>query len=130
MAQRPIELILVRQLAEGLVVPVFLVDAAGDLIFFNEPAGRLLGLRFEEVGEMPFETWTSVFEPRDPAGHEQPPGELPLAVAIRDRHPAHASLRIVGQDSVARSIEVTAFPLEGPGGQLLGGVAMFWESDG
>ena len=52
MAQLPIELILVRQLADGLAVPTFVVDAAGDLVFVNEAAAGLLGLRFDEVGEV------------------------------------------------------------------------------
>ena len=50
MAQLPVELILVRQLAHGLAVPTFVVDAAGDLVFVNEAAESLLGLDFEDGG--------------------------------------------------------------------------------
>ena len=48
MAQQPIELILFRQLATTLAVPVFLVDERGDLVFLNEAAERLLGVRFDD----------------------------------------------------------------------------------
>ena len=51
MAQLPIELILLRQLASGLA-PMFVVDAAGDLLFVNEPAERLLGVRFAELARV------------------------------------------------------------------------------
>jgi PAS domain S-box-containing protein len=120
-AQHPLELILVRQLAGGLAVPTFVVDAAGDLVFVNEAAEALLGLDFEDVGEVSFADWTTKGRQRaDPATH-------PLAVAIRNRTPVHGPLRIVGRDGVLRSLVVTALPLEGSRGQLLGGLAMFWE---
>ena len=127
MAQRPIELILVRQLAAGLAVPTFVVDAEGDLVFVNEAAEGLLGLRFDEVGEVPFAEWTTAFAPRTKGGHRADPATHPLAVAIRQRQPVHGPLRILGRDGIPRSLVVTALPLEGSRGQLLGGLAMFWQ---
>ena len=32
-----------RELADHLATPIFVVDAAGDLLFYNEPAEKLLG---------------------------------------------------------------------------------------
>ena len=127
MAQLPIELILVRQLAGGLAVPTFVVDAAGDLVYVNEAAEGLLGLRFEEVGEVSFADWTAAFAPRAKGGQRADPETHPLAIAIRQRRPVHGPLRTVGRDGVPRSLVVTALPLEGSRGQLLGGLAMFWE---
>ena len=51
----PIEIILSRQLADCLSMPVFITDTVGNLIFYNEPAENLLGTRFEETGEMKVE---------------------------------------------------------------------------
>ena len=130
MAQLSIELILVRQLASGLAVPTFVTDGAGSLVFINEPAERLLGIRFDEIDEMPFETWSTIFSPDDEAGEPVEPAKLPLAIALLQRRPAHGPLRIVGRDGIARHIEITAFPLESAHGQLEGGVAMFWETAG
>ena len=48
--QKPIELILARNLMSSLSTPAFLVDEGGMLIFYNEAAGSLLGKRFEEIG--------------------------------------------------------------------------------
>jgi PAS domain-containing protein len=129
MAQQPIELILLRQLATSLAVPVFIVDARGDLVFLNEPAERLLGIRLEELGDLPFETWTTAFRPKAVDGSTVPADELPLVRAIVDRRPAHGPLQITGSDGVDRTIEITAFPLEGGRGRLIGAVAMFWETD-
>ena len=127
MAQQPIELILFRQLATSLAVPVFLVDERGDLAFLNEAAERLLGIRFDDIDELPFETWTTTFRPRGADGELLPPEALPLVRALRGRQPAHGPLVITGSDGVVRTIEITAFPLEGGHNRLIGAVAMFWE---
>ena len=129
MAQQPIELILFRQLATSLAVPVFLVDERGDLVFLNEAAGGLLGIRVDDVEQLPFERWATMFRPRTPGGELIPPESLPLSLAVLDRRPAHDTISLTGVDGVDRTIEVTAFPLEGSGGRLLGAVAMFWERE-
>ena len=46
---RPIEIILMRELAGHLATPIFVVDTAGDLLFYNDPAERLLGSRLTEL---------------------------------------------------------------------------------
>jgi PAS domain-containing protein len=130
MAQREIELILIRQLADYLATPIFVVDPHGDLIYYNEPAERLIGRPFDQSSQMTFDEWSTVFDPRRADGSEVPPDGLPLARALRDHLPAHDSLGIVGLDGATRFIEVTAMPLEGQGGRHLGAVAIFWTQDG
>lgn len=127
MSQQPVELILVRHLASRLAVPVFVIDPAGDLVYFNEPAEALLGRRYEEMWVMPFAEWTTAFVP-SADGRPLTPEELPLVVALRRSVPAHGRLEIVSGDGFRRSIEVTAFPIIAPGSQSRGAVAMFWES--
>ena len=46
----PIQIILIRQLAGYLSVPLFLVDPEGDLLFYNEPAEGILGRRSRRRG--------------------------------------------------------------------------------
>jgi PAS domain S-box-containing protein len=128
MGQQPIELILVRHLASRLAMPVFVVDATGDLVYFNEPAERVLGRRFEEIRAMPFAEWTTAFVPRA-EGRELAVDELPLVIALRRHVPAHSQFEIAAADGVRRTIEVTAFPITSPGERQIGAVAMFWESE-
>lgn len=125
---QPVELILVRHLASGLAVPVFVVDPDGTMVFYNEAAERVLGRRFDDAGDMPFEEWTSIFAVRDAEGDPIDVEDLPLVRALRSNRPAHASFDITGLDGAARSIEVSAFPLEAEGARQLGAVALFWES--
>jgi PAS domain-containing protein len=123
----PIEIILTRQLAEYLSVPLFLVDPKGDLLFYNEPAEALLGRRFEETGGMPAEDWSSAFKPVDDRGQPIAPADLPLMITLATRLPAHKRFRIVGHDGVSRRIEVTAIPIAGLTGDFLGAAALLWE---
>ncbi len=127
MVQREIELILTRQLASYLAMPIFLVDLDGTLIYFNEPAEVVLGRRYEETGDLPLGDWAAAFAPADESGRPMPVENLPLTIAVRDRRPAHGSLWITGLDGIARQISVTAIPLVGQGDRNLGSLAIFWE---
>lgn len=127
MAQKEIEIILARHLAESLTLPIFIVDPVGNLLFYNEPAGVILGYQFDETGPMPVNRWSSLFEPVDQEGNPLPPEELPLVKAVTRLHPAHRDFWIRGMDGELRKIEVTAFPLVGHGNRFVGAVALFWE---
>jgi PAS domain-containing protein len=129
MAQMAVELILFRQLASSLAVPVFLVDSQGDVIFLNEAAEHLLAVRWDDLEELPFEQWTTQFRPRHTNGTVMKTEDIPLADAVLHRRPAHRALLVTGSDGVDHMIEATAFPLEGSRGRLIGAVAMFWERD-
>jgi PAS domain-containing protein len=127
MAQREIEVILMRQLASYLAMPIFIVDPDGALIFYNESAETILGERFEETGEMSAAEWGSRYAPTNEAGKTVAAVELPLTVALDERRPAHGELWLRGRDNVQRHIEATAFPLIGQAGRFLGAVVIFWE---
>jgi PAS domain S-box-containing protein len=124
---QPVELILIRHLGSRLIVPVFLVDPDGTLIYFNEAAEQILGRRLEDVGAMSFNEWTTVFSVRE-GGLPLEIDQLPLVRALRERRPAHSVFDITGLDGAVRSIDVTAFPIDGQGGTRLGAVALFWET--
>lgn len=126
--QQEVETILMQQLAGYLSMPVFLVDPEGNLLFYNEPAEAILGQRFEETGAMPQDEWAKAFTPTDAMGRPIPVEELPLAIALGQRVPAHKKMGITGLDGKRREISVTAFPLCGEGNRMVGAVAMFWEN--
>jgi PAS domain-containing protein len=127
MSQKAVELILMRQLASSLAMPIFLVDPAGNLLFYNEPAEQLLGSRYDETGEMSVGQWSSLFTPIGEDGAPLPGEALPLNIALHKHRAAHLAFWIRGLDGVSRKIGATAFPLEGQGGRQLGAVGIFWE---
>lgn len=127
MAQQEIEVILARQLAEYLAMPIFIVDPEGDLLYYNEPAESVLGSRYDETGPMDAADWSTVFKPVDKKGNPVRPEDLPLMIAMTKHHPAHSSFWIQGLDGALRQIEVTAFPLIAQAQRFLGAIAIFWE---
>lgn len=128
MTQHEIEVILTRQLASYLAMPMFLVAPDGTLLFYNEPAEAILGRRFDETGAMPAADWSTTFTPTDDDGNLIPPAALPLMVALSERRPSYATFWIEGLDQQRRRIAVTAFPLIGQAKRHLGAVAIFWEA--
>ncbi len=90
----PIEVVLLKQVAGYLAMPVFLVDEDGTLEYYNEPAEELLGQRYEETGQIPLEVWGKLWSPTDPDGRPLAPEELPVAVAVRDRRPVQGVVSI------------------------------------
>jgi hypothetical protein len=122
----PIEIILTRQLAEYLSVPLLLVDSKGELLFYNEPAESILGRRFEDTGSMPSEEWSKQLAALDEQGRPLPADDLPLMVTLASRMPAHRRLRLVDGEHASRAVEVTSIPIAGLHGDFLGAAAMFW----
>jgi PAS domain-containing protein len=128
MPQQDVELILMRQLAARLALPIFLVGADGRLLYYNEPAEALLGQRFDASREMSKDAWLAAFAPSDDQRRPLAPDEVPLLVALEQRRAVHRALLIRGLDGRWRAIEATCFPLEGLGGRHLGAVAVFWSA--
>ena len=124
---RAVELILARTLMAGLTTPALLVDVSATLVFFNDPAAQIFGLRFEEAGPMSAEDWRTRFDPVADDGRRVPVEELPLLVALNQERPVHRPLRIRSAGADLQRIEVTAFPIGGSGG-VCGAIAIFWES--
>ena len=121
-----IELILNRQLADCLAIPVFITDTIGNLLFYNEPAEEILGKRYEDTGEMPVEQWSTVFKNKDENGQFLPPEELPLVKTLKNRLPFNKTFWIESLQGKAEKISVTSYPIIGRAGSFLGAVAIFW----
>ncbi len=124
-AQRPLELILARNLLASLSTPAFLVDAEGEIAFYNEAAGALLGRRFEETGPLPASVWTHTFGPFDEEGNPLRFDTLEITEALRGNRPAHDSFCIRSGDGGFQSIEASGFPIVGAGGYR-GAIVVFW----
>jgi PAS domain-containing protein len=127
--QKDVELILLRQWASYLTMPVFIAGADGNLLFYNEPAETILGRSYEFAGEMPLEDLATIFETTDEDGTPLSTDALPLGIALFKHRPSHRRFRIRGLDGVWRLVDATAFPIEAQAGRCLGAVAFFWEPE-
>jgi PAS domain-containing protein len=123
-----IEIILNRQLADCLAIPVFITDTTGNLLFYNEPAEDILGKRYEDTGEMPVEEWGTIFKNKDEDGQTLPPDELPLVKTLKNQLPYYKTFWIESLLGKTEKISVTSYPVIGRAGKFLGAVAIFWRT--
>ena len=127
--QRPLELILARNLLSSLSTPPCSPTSEGTVVFYNEAAGKVLGRRFEESGPMTAEEWGEVHGPFDEDGEriplrgarhaeadaQRPGGPRPLPHPLARRQGPHGS-------------RPAALPIVAAGGQR-GGMTFFWEAE-
>ena len=125
--QPDLVLIVARSFATKLATPTLIIDARGDLIYFNAAAGDVLGRSYLDVGSLPASRWQELFQPRtldaEPLTAEQTPG----GVALLERRPVHDSFVMRGLDGRERKITVTAFPLFSQPDEVVGVMSIFWE---
>ena len=84
-AQRPLELILARNLLSSISTPAFLVGEQGALLFYNDAAAAMLGRRFEETGTMSALEWTTEFGPFGEDEKPIPYEQIPATIEPRSR---------------------------------------------
>lgn len=128
MSSREIEVILSRQLADCLSIPVFITDSGGDLLFFNKSAETLLGRRFEDTGPMPANEWAAEFKPHDRNENPLSPEKLPLVQTLSTHSPAHGSFWIYSLTGERHELTVTSIPIIGRSERFLGAMAIFWKT--
>jgi len=126
--QKPIELILARNFLASLSTPSFLVDHHGQLVYFNDAAGALLGKRFEETGAMSAREWGARWGPFGEDGAPLPYEELPLTTALKQGHPAAG--RFTVRDSSGRQHQILSSALPVVGADAFrGAIVFFWPLD-
>ncbi len=123
--QKPLELILARNLLSSIITPAFLVGEEGQLLFFNEAAAAMLGRRFEETGALTSAQWTGEFGPFDGNNVPIPYDEIPATVAVRHQRAFHGTFRICLAGKHYTDVEASTIPIVGPGGSS-GAVVIFW----
>jgi len=127
MSQQPVELILLRQLAASLAMPVVMFDAEGMLLFVNEGAERLMGRRMEEIGRVHLTALSADFDYWDETGAHLTIAERPVATAFATRRPVHQNLKVRTPDGAMRRVANTALPLVGQSGRFFGVLSILWE---
>jgi PAS domain S-box-containing protein len=129
-AQKSLPLILAREFASNLATPLAVIDEEGTLVFFNEPAERIIGQTHAELGELSEEQWRARFTAQRPDGTPVNVDDMPTAVARRLLRPAHETLVYTMLDGQRRTLSVTAIPMLERGRDLAGLVVVFWEAGG
>jgi len=124
---KPLPLILARELASNLATPMFLIDARGVLVFYNDAAALLIGKPFGDLGEIPAEEFGAVLQLKTRDGRALRRRDSPAGIAFFERRPAHTTLAATGYDGVERLVHATAYPLFGTSDEMHGVVSVFWQ---
>jgi len=129
-SQKPLELILARNLLTSISTPAFLLDDEAAVVFYNEAAAALLGRSFEDAGRMEAEQWTQAFGPFDVGGSPVEVDALATTDAIRHGRPMHATFTIKVAGGRQQSIEASAFPIVASEAGSSGAMVLFWPLSG
>jgi PAS domain-containing protein len=126
---KSLPLILARELASNLSTPMFLLDAEGMLVYYNDAAALLLGKTFAELGEIPSNEFAESLHLTTVTGEPIHRRDTPSGIAYYQHKPAHQRVMATSYDGVRRTYEATAYPLLGATGVMHGAVAVFWPVD-
>ncbi len=124
---KSLPLILARELAANLGTPMFLMDARGMLVYYNDAAALLIGKPFGELGEVAGNEFGAMLDLATPDGEPVRRRDSPAGIAFIRRRPAHRKLLTTSYDGARRLVEATAYPLFGGGGEMHGVVSVFWD---
>jgi hypothetical protein len=127
---KPLPLILARELASNLATAMFLLDARGMLVFYNDAAALIIGKSYGELGEIPAEEFGTLLQLETPDRVPLRRRDTPSGIAFFERRPAHRRLAATGFDGVRRVVDATAYPLFGSTAEMHGVVSVFWEVAG
>ncbi len=127
---RSLPLILARELAANLATPMFLLDEAGTLVFYNEAAELMLGKTYAELGPITGADFGDLLQIENLDGSRMRKRDSPAGVAFNQREPCHRSLLAtpLGGAKPKAKWEVTAYPLFGRTGEMHGVLTVFWEA--
>lgn len=122
-------LILAREFAANVAVPIFLVDADNTLVYYNDAAAVAFGGPFGQTGEIVHGQWSQRFNPARPDGTPADRSELPIVIALERRRPAQGRHLVTSPDGSRVLVEFSALPLFSTPDDFVGAMVAFWEAD-
>jgi PAS domain-containing protein len=123
---RSLPLILARELAANLATPMFLIDASGTLVFYNEAAELMLGKTFAEMGEITAQEFGAMLDLADVDGTPLRRRDSPAGIAFFHKEPSHKRVIATTLDGKRTTFEATAYPLFGRTEEMHGVLTVFW----
>src|SRR4051812_31311575 len=89
-------LILAREFASKLAVPMLIVDDEQRVVFFNEAAEELLGTSFAEATQLDADGWRLLLGAEDMEGNALSHEDWPAARALRAGRAVHTTIALTG----------------------------------
>jgi hypothetical protein len=108
-------------------MPILLLDAQGNLVYYNEDAEEILNRRFDETGEITADELLEILEVVDEQRKPIPPDERPTRITRRERRAVTRTVWMRAGSAPWRHLQATAVPLIGDCDEMLGIMHFFWE---
>jgi predicted ATPase len=121
---------LAREVAEHVATPMFLLDAVGTLVYFNDAGATLIGKPFSEIGQITATQFGGVLQLTTTSGEPLRRRDSPAGIAMFERRPFHQRIMATGYDGVRRTIDTSAYPLLNELGKNDGVLCVFWQELG
>ncbi len=125
---KSLPLILARELAANLATPMFLIDAEGTLVYYNEAAELMLGKTYAELGAVTANEFGGMLQLADLDGAPLRRRDTPAGIAFYRREPSHRTLFATLLDGTRHRLEATAYPLFGKADDMHGVLTVFWDA--
>lgn len=127
MAQKSIEIILFRQLVTYLVIPSFIIDPDGFMMYWNESAEKFLDFKFSERDETSTTDWKILFTPQDENGRALSVDKSPLFISSTQYRIAYDKFYITTLQQQLKHMELCSIPIFNYTDIFLGCIAFFQE---
>lgn len=125
MPSQEIEFILSRQLAEYISTPVALVDHDGKMIYYNESAEHILGVKFNDEGEIESRGWLDRFYEEGNQGKSINVLDLPFIKVLTSRHIIHGEYWMRNLEEINQKVLIVCIPVVGMAQRELGAIVYF-----
>jgi PAS domain-containing protein len=125
-SHKSLPLILAREFAANVAIPIFLVDNENTLVYYNDAASVAFGGPFGQTGELRHGEWAAKFNPTQPDGTPYDRKDLPLVIALEERRPSHGVNLVTSPDGDRRLVEFSALPLFCSPDDFAGVLVAFW----
>ena len=125
MPQKSIEIILFRQLASYLSIPICLLNLEGNIVYCNSSAENLLGFKFSEIGEISGNHWEALFPLKDKHGEIVSIDKSPLHISIAQNRITHGLFHITNLNHQVKHFNLTIIPMIDDKSIVLGSMLFF-----
>jgi len=126
-ALKSLVIIRAKHLAESVTTPMLLIDAEGNLVFYNEGAEALLETPFTDVGVIPAAEWQDMFRLRARDDSPAPLEKMPGWIDLQGERPGLGHVRFTTLTGKDHFVAVCAVPLFTAQKQFDGALVLFWD---
>lgn len=128
MADNKFDFDLYEKFANTLIIPVFIIDSASNILYYNKSAEKIIGFSFQEKGIISFKDWPTLLKLQDEKGNPVPFEKLPLYISYT-QHRLSFSTFFLNIKGNKLKVDIFSLPVVDNEDNLLGTVVFIQPSE-